>query len=325
MVIRFLKSPYYQIGGLKLVFQRKRDQLLKRPDKTDEYLYKIFQQAESKDYRRLLHAWCRIHNEAGLNNIEHPKTFNEKIQWLKLYDSSPMKTLLADKYLGREWIKKQIGEEYVVPIIGVWDSFDDIDFDKLPQKFVLKCNHGSGWNCIVEDKSKLDLKRTKQLFDRWMGRNFAFTGLEFHYKNIPPKIIAEEYLEGGPIKDFRFFCFNGLPKQVWVDLYSGTSKHIRSIFDMDWNKLPMRCTWPDGGDLLLEKPEKFDLMVEFSKKLSKAFAFVRVDFFEVDGKLYVGEMTFTPMNGRGRFEPHEWDSILGDWLVLPKEKHIFKG
>lgn len=327
LIKRLLNSPYYKIGGVTLVAKRRFDMLFKRPDRMKEYLYDIFSKAGSERYPELIKEWWRIYAwdlPGDSDVLTDPHTFNEKIQWLKAYDSTPLKTLCSDKYLVRGWLKEKIGEKYLVPLLGVWERFEDINFNELPDKFALKCNHGSGWNCIVDNKENFDIEKARMLFDRWMKKNFAFTGMEIHYKNIVPKIIAEEYLEGGPIKDFRFFCFNGEPKQVWVDLFSGTGRHIRSIYDMNWNKQEIKCTWPDGGDQLSEKPVNFDLMVSLSRILSIEFSFVRVDFFEVNGNLYMGEMTFTPMNGVGIFEPGEWDYRLGDMLQLPEEKYIFK-
>ena len=157
--------------------------------------YDYYRSLDPSQYEEELKDWYKRRTKKELD-LENPKTFNEKIQWLKLYDSTPIKTKLADKYLVREWVKEKIGEEYLVPLLGVWDKFDDIDFDKLPDKFVLKCNHGCGWNLIVTDKSKIDKVEAKKKFDKWMNTNFAFcNGLELHYKNIQPKIIAEEYLE----------------------------------------------------------------------------------------------------------------------------------
>lgn len=327
LIKRLLNSPYYKIGGVKLVAKRRLDMLLNRPDNMREYLYDIFAKAGSKRYPELIKEWWRINSwdlPGESDVLTDPHTFNEKIQWLKAYDSTPLKALCSDKYLARSWLKDKIGEEYLVPLLGVWDRFEDIDFDELPDKFALKCNHGSGWNCIVDNKENFDIEKARLLFDKWMHKNYAFTGMEIHYKNIVPKIIAEKYLDGGPIKDFRFFCFNGEPKQVWVDLYSGTGRHIRSIYDMNWNKMPIKCTWPDGGDQLSEKPVNFERMVSLAKILCSEFSFVRVDFFEVCGKLYMGEMTFTPMNGMGIFEPTKWDYVLGEMLQLPKEKYIFE-
>ena len=301
--------------------------LIVHTDDKDEHIkcdYKTSIKANPSDYPKLLKTF--YHEKTGKSlNLENPQTFNEKIQWMKLYDSTPIKTQLGDKYLAREWISKKIGKQYLVPLLGVWDRFCEIDFQKLPDKFVLKCSHGSGWNLIVTDKSKMDPEREKSKFDKWMKTNFAFCyGLELHYKNIKPKIIAEKYLENvAGIVDYRFYCFSGIPTQVWVDIYSGTSNHLRSIYDMDWNKLPVKCGWPDGGGLLDNKPVNFELMKEFAALLSEEFAFVRVDFFEIDQNLYVGEMTFTPMSGVGKFVPDSWDDELGKLLILPKWTSCF--
>lgn len=274
-----------------------------------------------EDYPKALSEW--YYKQTGNTlDLENPKTFNEKLQWLKLYDATPLKTKLADKYSIREWIKEEIGEEYLVPLLGVWDCFDEIDFSKLPSKFVLKVNQGSGWNIIVTDKSKLDMQDAKKKFDKWMSTNFAYvSGLELHYRDIVPKIIAEQYLEDAKgLVDYRFYCFNGEPLQVWVDIFSGTTKHMREVFDMNWEKIPLRCTWPSAKGLLDAKPANFEKMKRFAKKLSQPFSFVRVDFYEVNKKLYMGEMTFIPMSGIGKFEPKEWDEKLGELLILPQRE-----
>ena len=259
-------------------------------------------------------------------NLINPRTFNEKIQWMKLYDATELKTRLADKYLVRDWIREKIGDEYLIPLLGVWDSFDEINFDQLPDRFVLKANHGSGWNIIVKDKATFDREDAKSKFDRWMNLNYSFcVGYELQYINIPPKIIAEEYIENVEgLKEYSFYCFNGKPRQVWADLVSGTPNHLRSIYDMEWNLLPLRCNWPEGGELLRERPKAFEKMKEFATLLCQDFAFVRVDFYDVDGKLYMGEMTFTPMSGLGKFEPVQWNRILGDALSLPPMSPIPK-
>lgn len=291
-----------------------------KPVKKDYDYYKNLPQEQ---YATELCAWFKRVTGETLN-LENPKTFNEKIQWMKLYDSTPLKTRLADKYLVRDWVKEKIGEEYLIPLLGVWDSFDEIDFDQLPDQFALKANHGSGWNIIVKDKSRFDKADAKKKFDTWLRRNFAFAwGFELHYGGIHPKIIAEKYIQNADgLIDYRFYCFNGKPAQVWVDIYSGTPNHLRSVYDMDWNLLPIKYTWPEGGDKLKEKPANFEKMKEFASLLSEGFAFVRVDFFEVDGSLYMGEMTFTPMSGTGKFEPKEWDLELGNMLTLPGKSPI---
>ena len=326
-----IKIPRKMIGGIRCL---KENGFYYTIDRALIYLHIKEDTGEDSDYAYYYSlpvfmypcALKRWYKKATGNDLDlrNPKSFNEKIQWLKLYDSTPLKTRLADKYLVRGWIKEKIGEEYLVPLLGVWDSFDDIDFDKLPTKFVLKANHGSSWNIVVDDKAAFNQVEAKKKFDTWMKLNFAFqVGFELHYMNIPRKIIAEKYLENTEgLKDYRFYCFNGKPYQVWVDIYSGTPNHLRSIFDMDWNKIPMKCTWPDGGTLLCKKPQTFEKMKEFATLLSRGFSFVRVDFFEVNGKLYMGEMTFTPMSGAGKFDPLKWDKKFGELLMLPSKSPI---
>ena len=305
-----------RIGGINLSLFFAEDHFF-GSSHASEYIYKIFKSASPDEYPVLIQEQYSL--RFGIDfNIYEPRTFNEKLQWLKAFDSTPVKAVLADKYLARGWLEERIGTEYLVPLLGVWDRFDDIDFKKLPNQFALKCNHGSGWNLIVTDKSQLDLNDARSKFDLWMNLNYAFYSGELQYKDIPPKIIAEKYLDcSGGIKDYRFYCFNGEPLQVWVDRFSGTPNHVRSVFDVNWNKLNLKCTWPDGGDQLSDKPLFLEEMLNLSKIISKDFYFVRVDFFEVQEKLYIGEITFTPMTGAGVFEPPEWDKILGDYLKLP--------
>lgn len=275
--------------------------------------YDRHKKLKESEYKKELTKWYEDATKSKLdwNNL---RTINEKIQWLKLYDSTKLKGLLADKYESREWLSNVLGEDYSVPIFGVWDSFDDIDFDKLPDKFVLKATHGSGWNIVVKDKNKLNKEEAKSKFDRWLSLDYSFiSGFELHYKFIKPRIIAEEYLCDNII-DFRIFCFNGDPKEVYVDKYSGTHNHLRSIYDLSWNKRNVKCTWPDGGNI--NKPINFDLMILISKKLSSYFKFVRIDFYEINEKLYLGELTFTPMSGTGKYYPESYGIECGNWLNL---------
>ena len=315
----------YREHGFRYTFDRSliHMHLKEDPEHPIKRDYNYYSTLPPRKYPKELALWYKLVMGEDLD-LRNPRTFNEKIQWLKLYDATQLKTRLADKYLVREWVKEKIGEEYLVPLLGVWDSFEEIDFDKLPNQFALKANHGSGWNIIVKDKSKFDREDARKKFDSWMKLNFAFyAGFELQYMNIPPKIIAEKYNENVEgLKDYRFYCFNGKPMQVWVDIFSGTPNHLRSVYDMEWNLLPLKCTWPHGGELLREKPETFEKMKEFAELLSQDFAFVRVDFFDVDGKLYMGEMTFTPMSGLGKFEPDSWDLKLGNLLQLPHRKPI---
>lgn len=311
---------YLQREGIKSTVNRvfKKLGLTDSLKREDERYYRL-SNTLPEDYPDELMDW--YYEKTGKKlNLDRPQTFNEKLQWLKLYDSSSLKTKLADKYLMREWIKEKIGEEYLIPLLGKWDRFDDINFQKLPDRFALKANHGSGWNIIVTDKNKLDMVDAKKKFDKWMETNFAFVGgLEIHYKDIQPKIIAEKYIENtNGLVDYRFYCFHGNPVQVWVDIFSGTPQHKREIYDMNWEKVPLKCTWPKANGLLDKKPYNFEKMKEFARILSADFKFVRVDFFEIENKLYMGEMTFIPMSGIGKFEPEDWDYKLGELINLSK-------
>ncbi len=281
--------------------------------------YSFYECLPISEYKRELALWFKERTGKTLN-LDNPQTFNEKIQWLKLYDSTPLKTRLADKYLVRDWVKEKIGEQYLIPLLGVYDSFDEIDFDKLPDRFVMKCNHGSGYNIIVPDKSKLDLADAKQKVDTWMKENFAFkTGFELHYRDMQPKIVIEEYIQeiGDALYDYRFFCSNGKVIQIWLDLYSGTPYHQRKIYDKNWNELDVIVKWP-RLEKEIEKPKNLEKMLQLSETLSKSFALVRVDFYDVNNHIYFGEMTFTSMSGIGEFSPEMEDLKLGKLIKLPK-------
>lgn len=286
--------------------------------------YDYYRKLDLSEYKSELKKWYKKGTNKDLN-LDNPKTFNEKIQWLKLYDSTPLKTKLTDKYLVREYVKEKIGEEYLVSLLGVWDKFDDIDFNKLPDKFVLKCNHGCGWNVIVTDKSRFNTSEAKKKFDKWMNTNFAFcNGLELHYKNIEPKIIAEEYLENKnkDLYDYKIMCFNGVPKFIGVDR-NRFNGHSRDIFDLNWNKLPMGILFKKSSTKL-DKPKNLKKMINLAKKLSEKFSLVRVDFYILnDGSIKFGELTFTPESGASKFSYEKYDKMLGDKIVLPKEKYDY--
>ena len=253
-------------------------------------------------------------------NLDNPKTFNEKLQWLKFYYRNPLMTKCADKVAVREYIKQKIGEKYLIPCIGVWDNPDDIDFDKLPDKFVLKVNWGSGQNIIVKDKSKLNVESTKKQLAEWMKpeSNHYYTFFEPCYKDIKPKIIAEKYLDfEEDLLDYKIMCYNGIPKNLFV--CSERQSNLRvTFFDLDWNRLPFERKY-SASNKKIARPEHLPKMLEIAKLLSTPFPFVRVDFFCLKNKLYLGELTFFPGAGIEKFEPQEWDRRLGDLLKLPKE------
>ena len=245
------------------------------------------------------------------------QTYTEKMQWAKLYDKNPMKATLTDKYLVREWVENTVGGEYLIPLLGVWDRFDDIDFSELPNSFVLKTNHGSGTNLIVKDKSKLNLKRAKRMFEDWMSIDYAFnSNFEMHYTDIKPKIIAEKYMETatGELPDYKFLCFDGQPYYCCVDSGRFTN-HTRNVYDLEWTLQPWSQCHPISREEI-EKPKNFDVMIRLAKELSKGFPHVRVDFYNINGDLYFGEMTFTNASGLEKIYPAEWDKKLGDLWKL---------
>lgn len=253
-------------------------------------------------------------------NLDNPKSFNEKMQWYKMYYKDPLMTKCADKYLVRDYVKEKIGEEYLVPLLGVYNSPEEIDFDKLPEKFVLKVNWGSGQNIIVKDKSKLDIEETKAKLKQWMKpeSNHYYMGFEWVYKDIQPKIIVEEFLVqlDGDLFDYKYFCYNGKVKNLFVVSDRFKNKYV-DFYDLKWQRLPFKRLYnnsPNG----IQKPKLFDKMLELSEILAKDFIFCRVDFYEVEDKLYFGEITFYPGNGSEPFKPVEWDYKLGEMIELPK-------
>lgn len=271
-------------------------------------------------YSQVLARWFKEKTGEDLD-LENPKTFNEKIQWLKLYDSTALKTRLADKYLVRDWVREQIGEEYLIPLLGVWDNFDDIDFDKLPNQFVLKCNHGAGMNIIVKDKSALNIGEIKIKINKWLNTNYAFNyGLELHYGDIKPKIMAESYMEnaGDNLSDYKIFCFNGKPNCIEYLMDRHTVGLKVAFFDLCWNKLPFtNINYPLITNEI-SKPKNLDLMIQLAEKLAEGFAFVRVDFYVLnDGSVKFGEMTFTPASGAINWFPKEQNIVFGNLLELP--------
>jgi len=257
-------------------------------------------------------------------DLDNPQTFNEKLQWLKLYNREPLYTTLVDKYAVRQYIKDKIGEEYLVPLVGgPWESFDGIDFEALPNQFVLKCTHDSGGLFICRDKSRLDIDAAREKISGCLKRNYYLNGREWPYKNVKPRIIAEQYMEDaktGELRDYKFFSFDGVTRIMYVatDRASKTTETRYDFFDMDFQHLPFTNTHPNA-DVCPEKPANFDEMRKLADKLSKGFPHVRVDFYEVNGKTYWGEITFFHNSGTIPFEPDEWDMILGSWLELPRK------
>ena len=262
--------------------------------------------------------YCRMGKKLNLKN---PRTFNEKLQWLKLYGRRLIDTTLSDKYAVKEYIAKTIGNQYVIPLLGVWDKFEDIDFDKLPNQFVLKCTHDSGGVVICKNKDTFNVESAKKIIKRGMSHNFYVFSREKAYRDIPRRIIAEEYREDtktGELRDYKFFCFDGVPKALFIasDRQMKGEETKFDFFDMEYNHLPFTNGHPNAK-VLPEKPVCFDEMKTLAAKLSKGIPHVRVDFYEVDGQVYFGEMTYSHWGGMTPFEPEEWDYIMGSWINLP--------
>ena len=253
-------------------------------------------------------------------DLKEPSTYNEKLNWLKLHDHNPLYPTLVDKYEAKEYVARIIGNEYIIPTLGVWDTFDDIDFEKLPNQFVLKCTHDSEGLVIVKDKKKLDKNAAKEKIEAALKQNFYYIGREWPYKNVKPRIIAEQYMEDhvdGELRDYKFFCFDGEPKAMFI-ASDRASDHVKfDYYDLKFNHLDIKQKYPHAQEAL-RKPVTFEKMIDFSKILSKGFPHVRVDFYEVDGHLYFGELTFYHFSGFMPFEPDRWDKVFGDWLKLPK-------
>lgn len=254
-------------------------------------------------------------------NLDNPKTYSEKLQWIKLNDRRPEYTMLVDKYAVKEYISKTIGAQYVIPTLGVWSHFDEIDFDLLPNQFVLKCTHDSGGLIICKDKTKLDKAKAKKKIEECLRHNFFYGQREWPYKNVPHKIIAEPYMEDKKTKDLRdykFFAFDGKVRALFIATERGSKEETKfDFFDNDFNHLPFRNGHPNA-EKLPEKPVCFDEMKELASKLSKGIPEVRVDLYEVNGKVYFGEMTFFHWSGFMPFDPDEWDYKFGEWIVLKK-------
>ncbi len=272
-------------------------------------------------YRDELEKWYRRVTGGKDIHLDNPKTFNQKIQWLKLYHSTPEKTRLADKYLVRDWVAETIGAEYLIPLLGVYDRFDDIDFDALPSRFVIKCNHGCGYNIVVKDKSKLDLIDARKKVEKWMQENFAYhSGLELHYRDIVPKIIIEEFIENegtGDLYDYKFWCFNGRVHYIQFLSERNLDGLKMAFYDRTWKKQDFVYNYPmDEKDNA--RPDNLDAMIKLAETMARGFPHVRVDFYRMnDGRIYFGEMTFTSATGTCGWSTPEINRHLGRLIKLP--------
>lgn len=261
-----------------------------------------------------------------LCNFKNPETYNEKMQWLKLHDRKPVYTELVDKYDVRKHIADAIGEEHLIPLVGgPWNSFDEIDFDALPEQFVLKCTHDCESVIICRDKSKLDIAAAKKKIGKCMKNNYYWISREWPYKNAKGKIIAEAYMEdenaASGLTDYKFFCFDGKPKLLYVS--QGLEDHQTariSFFDLEGNAMPFRRRDYQPLDEALKLPENYAQLKETAELLAKKIdrPFIRIDLYSIKGKMYFSEITFFPCGGLLPFEPESWDRELGNWIDLKK-------
>lgn len=253
-------------------------------------------------------------------NLESPATYTEKLQWLKLHDRQPIYTVMQDKYLVREFIAKTIGEEYLIPLLGVWEDPKEIDFDSLPNQFVLKCNHDCASVIICRDKSELDRDAAIEKLKECLRRNYWIGGREWAYKGIPPKVIAEQYLQDGSsetLTDYKFFCCNGKAKMLLLASGTAHTKERRlDYYDTDFHRLPIVRGSIANSQIDNKKPEQLDLLISLAEKIASGIPFIRVDFYLIQGKPYFGEVAFYPSSGLAEFHPIEWEKRVGSWIDI---------
>ena len=271
------------------------------------YLMRII---PDKPYLKICYR-LKTHKKLNLNN---PQTFNEKIQWLKLYNRNPQYTTMVDKYKVREYISKKIGEEYLIPLVGgPYKSVDEINFVALPEQFVLKCNHDSGSVVICRDKKDFDFDAAKKKLDYCLKHNFWYLGREWPYKDVEPCIIAEQYMadeSGSELKDYKVFNFDGEPEIIQVD-FGRFKEHKRNLYDKDWGYIEVVLEYPTDPMMKIDRPRQLDEMLKLARLLSKDFPFLRTDFYSIEDKLYFGEMTFFPGSGFEKFAPEKYGAELG--------------
>lgn len=253
-------------------------------------------------------------------DLENPRTYNEKLQWLKINERRPEYTMMVDKYQVRNYIKQELGEEYLIPLLGVWDSPNEIDFDNLPDQFVLKCNHNSGKGmCICTNKNNLNIRRVKKNLEKGLNEDYYYTGREWPYKDVPKKIIAEKYMidtDVGELKDYKFYCFNGEVKFVMINSDRNSDQPTKAdYFDKNFNWLNFRWGY-EHSCIRPEKPYDYEKMIEIAEKLSRNMKHVRIDLYSCSKKIYFGEITFFDGSGFDKIEPIEWDYKIGSWIQL---------
>ena len=255
-------------------------------------------------------------------NLDDPKTYNEKLQWLKLYNRNPLYTDLVDKYEMKKYITNIIGEEYIIPTIGIYNKFSEIDFSELPKKFVIKCTHDSGGLVICYDKNTFDIKDARKKINRALKQNYYVKFREWPYKNVKPRIIIEKYMEDNEdleLRDYKFYCFDGYVKAIMVatNRQNKTEELCFDYFDSEYKHLNLTNHWHPNAKIKPHKPKQFEKMLELARKLSKGFPHIRIDFYEVNNHIYIGELTFFDMGGLLKIHPDDWETEWGNLIKLP--------
>lgn len=295
---------------------------LRNPYKIIPYLHSKFnfKWVPKKIYLKMLYRA----NLGKKLNLSNPRTFNEKLQWLKLYWYNPLATKCADKYEVRKYVKDKIGKEYLNDIYSVYNSIEDINLNKLPNSFVLKGTHASGYNIVCKDKEHMEWDEEFKKMKEWLKSDYYSKKFEWVYKDIKPRIICERYIEqddGAELRDYRFFCFNGEPKFVTVDFSINNKKETRrNLYDLEWNLMDEEISYPKELKIKVDKPKKLDEMLELSRKLSSEFPHARIDFYYIKEQIIFGEITFFHQSGLGIFKPAEFEETMGSWLQLPNNK-----
>ncbi len=290
---------------------------LKHPKKVFKYLIlNNIIKVPDKMYLKLIYK-----ERIGKNlNLKNPKTFNEKLQWLKLYDRKKIYTTMVDKYEAKKYVANIIGDEYIIPTIGIYENFNEIDFNKLPNRFVIKCTHDSGGTFICNNKEDINWNDVKMKINKSLKNNYYYHGREWPYKNIKPRIIVEQNIQElektEQVNDYKLMCFNGKVKCSFVCSNRDSKEGLCvNFYDELWNPMPFERHYPKNKNEI-SKPTQYDKMKELAEKLSKNITFLRVDFYQIKEKIYFGELTFYPGNGLEEFTPDEWDTKLGNLLDL---------
>lgn len=295
----------------------------------NSFLYeKYYSKLNKEDFEDELIDWYKYRSLSDRNPLKNPQTFNEKIQWLKINDATKLKTVCADKYEVRDYIEEKIGNEYLIPILGCWDKFEDIEFSKLPDKMIFKSTTGSARYEIIKDKSNIDYEYLKNKMDLWQKIPYGYIGMEIHYLDIDRKIICEKLLDmnGPSVVDYKIHCFNGRPILIeYISDRIGKS-HLETWLDSRWEKVNIirNDNISFNHKVTPSKPENLDKMLELAEILAEDFIYVRVDFYQIEGKIYFGELTFTPANGIHRWEGEGTQELVGNLLRLPYENDLDK-